>query len=55
MSLLLSVTLQEFKIRKQERKIIKVDSKSSNLGSDSLKSIDFSGYSKQAKIALENG
>ena len=41
-STLLTLTLQVFKIRKQGKKIIKVDSKSSNLSPDSLKNIDFS-------------
>ena len=55
MSLLLTVTLQVFKIRKRGRKIIKVDSKSENLSPDSLKNIDFSGSYKQSKIGYENG
>ena len=51
MFLLLTVTLQVFKIRKRERKIIKVYSKGWNLNSDSWKNIDFSGNYKQSKIA----
>ena len=55
MSLLLRITLQIFIIRKQAKKIIKVDSKSSNLSPDWLKNIDFSGNHKQSTIVYENG
>ena len=50
-SFLLIVTLQVFKIRKRERKIIKVDSKRSNLSFDPLENIDFLGNHKQSNIA----
>ena len=49
-SLLLSVTLRVFKIRKQGRKIIKVASKSEKLRCDLLKNIGVLGNYKQWKI-----
>ena len=54
MSLLLTLTLQLFKIQKRGKKTIKVGNKISNLSPDSLKNIDFSGSYKQSKIAYEN-
>ena len=56
MSLLLTITLQVFKIRKRGRKIIKVDSKGLNLSPDSLNNIlYFSESYKQSKLEYENG
>ena len=51
MCFLLTVTLHVFKIRKRAEKMIKVDSKSSNLGLDSLKNIDYLENYKQPRIA----
>ena len=52
MSLVLTVTLQVFKIRKRVRKIIKVDSKNKSLSSDSLKNVYFSENYKQCNNSV---
>ena len=50
-SLLLTVTLQVFKIGNRGKTIIKVGSKIENLRPDLLKNIVISGSYKQSKIA----
>ena len=51
MSLLLTITLKVFKIRKRGEKIINVEGISSNLSSDLLENVDILRNYKQSKIA----